>query len=68
MDIAFLGAARRCIFRHCITYHPSNLVHLRLCQHSQGVQVGSICRLQFRPSDTAVWRDSLGFLMVSLLN
>jgi len=27
----------------------------RLCQHSQGVQMGSVYRMQLRPSDTAVF-------------
>jgi len=28
------GEARtQCISRQCITFHPNNLVHLRLCQH-----------------------------------
>jgi len=50
MDIGlFLLAARTCIFTQCIAFHPNNLVHLCLCQHSQGVQVGSICRMQLRP-------------------
>jgi len=35
-----IGATRTCIFRQCITFHPNNLVHLRLYQHSQGAQVG----------------------------
>jgi len=38
------------IFGQCIRFNPNNLVHLRLCQHSQGAQVGSICRMQLRPS------------------
>jgi len=41
-------------FRQCITFHPSNLVSLRLCQDSQGAQVGSICRMELRPGDIVV--------------
>jgi len=38
-------------FRQCITFHPNNLVRLRLCQHLQDAQVDSICKMQLRPSD-----------------
>jgi len=49
MDMVYLfWAARPCSFRQCITFHPHTLVHLRLCQHSQGVQVGSVCRMQLK--------------------
>jgi len=52
MDMVyFFAGARTCIFRQCITFHPNNLVHLRLYQHSQGAQVGSVCRIQLRSSD-----------------
>jgi len=47
--VYFITAATPCIFRQCVTFHPNNLVHLRFCQHSQGDQVGSICRMQARP-------------------
>jgi len=40
-------------------FHPNNLVHLRLCQHSQGAQAGSICRMQLRPSNIRVSPDIL---------
>jgi len=47
MDIVlFLWGRKTCIFRQSITFHPNNWVHLRLCQHSQGAQVGYICRMQ----------------------
>jgi len=60
MDIGlFFGATRTCIFRQCITFHPNNLVHLRLCQRSQGAQVGAICRMQLRLSDIVVSHDIL---------
>jgi len=49
--VYFCGAARSCIFRQCITFPPNNLVHLCLCLHSQGDQVGSICKMQLRPRD-----------------
>jgi len=53
--------ARPCIFRQGITFHPNNLAHLHLCQHSQGVQVGSICRMQLKPCDMGVrWIFSTG--------
>jgi len=53
----------------CITFHPNNLVHLHLCQQFHGAQVGSICRIQFRPSDIVVSPDIFEVvLMVSLLN
>jgi len=52
MDIGlFFWATRSCTFRHCITFHPNNLVHLHLCQHSQGAEVGSVWRIQLRPYD-----------------
>jgi len=38
----FVGARPR-IFKQCVTIHPNNLVHLRLCKLSQGDQVGSVC-------------------------
>jgi len=51
--------ARPCIFRQGITFHPNNLAHPHLCQHSQGVQVGSICRMQLKPGDMGVrWISS----------
>jgi len=53
----FFWAARTCIIRHCITFHPNNLVHLSLRQHSQGVQVGSTGSMQFRPSIIVVSPD-----------
>jgi len=28
--VYFFAGARTCIFRQCITFHPNNLVHLRL--------------------------------------
>ena len=40
-------------------FHSNNLVHLRHCQHSQGPQVGSICRMQLRRSDIVVSPDIL---------
>jgi len=55
----FFGAARTCILRRCITFHPKNLVYLRLYQHLQGAQVGSVCRIQLRPSDIVVSHDIL---------
>jgi len=39
--------------------HVNNFVHLRLCQHSQGVQVGSLCRIQLKPSKILVSPDIL---------
>ena len=60
MDIGvFLWVARTCIFRQCIRFHPNNLVHLSLCQHSHGAQMGSICRIQLIPSDIVVSPDVL---------
>jgi len=60
MDMVyFFAGARTCIFRQCITFHPNNLVHLRLYQHSQGAQVGSVCRIQLRSSDIVVSPDIL---------
>jgi len=65
--VCFLGVARTCIFRQCITFYSNNLVHLRLCQHMQGAQVGSICRMQLRPIDVVVslifWDCFNGFLI-----
>jgi len=52
--VYFFWATRTCIFRQCITFHPNNLVHLHFCQHLQGAQVGSIYRMQLRPSDIVV--------------
>jgi len=73
MDIVFFfGAARTCIFRQCVTFHPNNLVHLRLCQHMQGAQVGSICKMQVRPIDVVVslifWDCFNGFLIELIEN
>jgi len=34
--VSFSGAAKPCIFRQYITFHPSNLVHLRLCHQFAG--------------------------------
>ena len=62
--VYFLGAARTCVFRQCVTFYPSNLVRLRFCQHSQGAQVGTICRMQLRPSDVVVSLHILIVLMV----
>jgi len=65
--VYFFGEARTCICRQCITFNPNNLVHLRLCQHMQGAQVGSICRIQLRPIDVVVslifWDCFNGFLI-----
>ena len=52
--VHFFWAARTYIFRQCITFLPNNLVHLCLCQHLQGAQVGSVCRMPLRPSDIMV--------------
>jgi len=57
--VYFFRAARTCIFRQFIIFHPNNLIHLRLCQHLQGAQVGSFCRMQIRPSDIVVSPDIL---------
>jgi len=46
-------------FRQCIAFRPNNLVHLFLCQHLQGAHMGSICRMQLRPSDVIVSPDIL---------
>ena len=54
--VYFFARARPCSFRQCVTFHPNNLVHLHLCQQWQGAQVGSICRMQFRPNDMGVGR------------
>jgi len=35
---------------------------LRLCQHSQGDQAGSVCKMQLRPSDIVVSSDILRLL------
>jgi len=63
MDIGLLlyGSMEQdhAIFRQCVTCHPNKLVHLRLCQHSQGDQVGSVGRMQLRPSDIVVSPDIL---------
>jgi len=51
MDIGlFLGQQDHALWQ-CITFHPNNFFQLRLCQHSQRSQVGSICRIQLRSSD-----------------
>ena len=55
------GAARTCIFRRCIAFHPNNLVHLRVCQHSQGAQVGLVCKIQLRRGNVVVSLDILRF-------
>jgi len=57
--VYLFGAARACIFRQCITFHPNNMVHLRLCQHSHGAQMGSVCRIQLGPSHIVLLPDSL---------
>jgi len=58
--VCFFGLARTCSFRQCITFHPNNLVYLRLSQHSQDAQVlGWICRMQLRPSNILVSPDIL---------
>jgi len=44
-------------FGQCITFHPNNVVHLRLWQHSQGAQVDSTGVMQLRPSDISVSPD-----------
>jgi len=60
MDIGlFLFGNKNMHFRQYITFHPNNLVHLRLCQHSRGAQVRSICKMWLRPSDIVVPSDIL---------
>ena len=58
----FFVASRTYICKQCIKFHSRNLVHVRFCQHLQGVQVGSICRMQLRPSDVVVSPYILRFL------
>jgi len=54
--VYFFVGARPCSFRQCVTFHPNNLVHLHLCQRWHCAKVGSICRMQLRPSDMGVGR------------
>ena len=55
--VYFFAEARPCIFGKFVAFHPNNLVHLHLCQCSQGDQVSTICRIQLRPSDIVVSPD-----------
>jgi len=50
-DHAFLGSA--------LHFSQNILIHLRFCQYSQGFNVGSVCKMQFRPSDIVVSPDIL---------
>jgi len=50
-DHTFLGSA--------LHFSQNILTHLRLCQYSQDVKVGSVCKMQFRPSDIVVSPDIL---------
>ena len=64
--VNFFGT-RTCIFSYCITFYPNTSVHLRLSHHSQGDHVGSVCRMQLRPSLIVVSPENLrlfkGFLV-----
>ena len=53
----FLWASKNMHFSQCIIFCPINLIHLRLCQHLYCAQVGSIYRMQLRPSDIVVSPD-----------
>jgi len=53
----FFGVAITCIFRQSTAFHPNNLVHLRLSQHSHGAQLGASIRMQLRRSHIVVSPD-----------
>ena len=65
--VNFFGTTKTCIFSYCITFYPNTSVHLRLSHHSQGDYVGSVCRMQLRPSLIVVSPENLrlfkGFLV-----